>query len=98
MAEERVSGDGKDAVRRDVFGWGLFFGFVGDGDAAEATGRVDVDGVAAFFGDVFAVVGEATKDEAGFEFDYDVVRDDDVDTAEESEGFDDGVFGEFGFA
>lgn len=44
----------------------LFFGFVGDGDAAEAAGCVDVDGVFGFIGRVFAVIGEAAKDEAGF--------------------------------
>ena len=44
----------------------LFFGFVGDGDAAEAAGCVDVDGVFRFVGRIFAVVGEAAEDEAGF--------------------------------
>ena len=34
----------------------LFIFFVGDGDAAEAAGCVDVDGVFAFFGGVFAFV------------------------------------------
>ena len=44
----------------------LFVVLVGDGDAAEAAGRVDVDGVFGFFGRVFAVVGEAAEDEVGF--------------------------------
>ena len=72
--------------------WQLFFVFVGDRNAAEATGCVDVDGVFAFVGGVFAVIGEAAENEAGFEFDFDIVWDDDVDTAKESEGFNDSVF------
>ena len=77
--------------------WGafLFFVFVGDGDAAEATGCVDVNDVFGFFGGVFAVVGEAAENEAGFQLDFGITWDDDVDTAEESEGFDNGVLIEF---
>ncbi len=44
----------------------LVFFFVGDVDAAEAAGCVDVNGVFAFFRNVFALVGEAAKNEAGF--------------------------------
>jgi len=68
-----------------------------DGDAAEGAGCVDVDGVFAFFGGVFAVVRETAKNEAGFEFDFNIVGNNDVDTAKKSEGFDDGVFSELGF-
>ena len=78
------------------FGGELFLVFVGDGNAAEAAGCVDVDGVFAFAGGVFAVVGEAAENEAGFQFNFDIVWDDDVDTAKESEGLDDGVFSELG--
>ena len=67
-----------------------------DGDAAEAAGCVDVDGVFAFFSSVFAVIGKTAENEAGFEFDFDVVGNNDVDTAEKSEGFNDGVFSELG--
>ena len=44
----------------------LFFGFVGDGDAAEAAGCVDVNSIFGFVGWVFTVIGETTEDEAGF--------------------------------
>ena len=44
----------------------LFLVLVGEGDAAEGAGCVDVDGVFGFFGGGFAVVGEAAEDEAGF--------------------------------
>lgn len=44
----------------------LVFFFVGDVNAAEAAGRVDVDSVFAFVGNVFAFVGKAAKNEAGF--------------------------------
>ena len=44
----------------------LFLWFVGDGDAAETAGCVDVDGVFGFVGRVFAVIGKAAKDETGF--------------------------------
>ena len=70
--------------------------FTSDGDTAEAASCVDVDGVLAFFGRGFAVVGKAAEDKTGFQLDFDVTRDDDVDTAEESESFNDGVFFEFG--
>ena len=50
----------------------------------------------AFCRDVFSFVVDAAKDEARSDFDLDVFWDGDVDTAEGAEGFDDGVFFEFG--
>ena len=50
----------------------------------------------AFSVGAFAVVSDAAEDEAGFDFDLDVFGDNDVDATEESEGFNHGIFGEFG--
>ncbi len=50
----------------------------------------------AFCRDIFSFVVDAAKDEARFDFDLDVFWDGNVDTAEGAEGFDDGVFFEFG--
>ena len=50
----------------------------------------------AFCCDIFSFIVDAAKDEGGFDFDLDIFRDGDIDTAEGAEGFDDGVFFEFG--
>ena len=44
----------------------LVLNFVGDVDAAEAAGCVDINSVFAFVGNVFAFIRKAAENEAGF--------------------------------
>lgn len=50
----------------------------------------------AFCCDVFSFIIDAAENETGSDFDLDVFRDGDIDTAKCAESFDDGVFFEFG--
>ena len=72
----------------------LFLGF--NGDTAKGASSVDVDGVFAFCRDVFSFVACAAENEAGFYFDLNVFGNSDFDTTKCAEGFDNGVFFEFG--